>query len=90
MMDKNTLDMIGFSADNNTKKTYHKIRTSRDGSITIVYDAIVTLGVKEMKTAFTLARQCIDDDGLHIALYDSIPDAIQQTKNNLNDNWRLK
>lgn len=79
MMDKNTFDMIGFSADNNTKIQYHKVRNSRDGSITVVYDAPVTLGVKEMKTSFTLARQCIDDEGLHIAPSDDIPNAITTT-----------
>jgi len=67
MMDKETIDTLGFSADTNTNKMYHKIRTSRDGSSTIEYRAPLPLGAREMKVAFTLATQCIDDDGKFIA-----------------------
>jgi len=68
MMDKETVDTLGFSANPKKEKVYHKVRTSRDGSCTVEYIAPKPLGAREMKVAFTLATQCIDDDGKFIEL----------------------
>lgn len=51
----------GFTADNNNKKRYRKEIVSPNGLIKVTFRAYETLGIREMKNAYTVVKFCYDN-----------------------------